>query len=359
MPMNTARLGLITACAAVWGLAGIAPVGAQDDDHIFHARARLVEITVQAVDGRGRHVTDLKSDELRLEVGGRQREIRVFQPVQVALERFGGTERYGIEYRELTQGELSAAPQRHYLLLFHQVQFAFGSFQRAREAAIEFVRKRMLPGDRVSIVCFDKVVDYELEFTSDREAVLAALAAMRFKHRNIKMNDEFYLYLQNLAYRLAEMPDKVNIILIAEGMKGIGGAGNVQVYDRTISLLQAADVRIFGIDAGGLNLKDPGATIARYGPAIDALVNQSFNLGLYSAPTGGSYFRYHNDIAALFDQVDYEMSAWYVVGFYAEEREDLDEPLAIRLETQRPGVRLLHKQRFMPALRAELQPSGK
>jgi VWFA-related protein len=345
-------LGLITVFAALCGLAGTAPVGAQEDDHIFHARARLVEITLQAVDERGRHVTDLRADELRLEVGGRQRDIRVFQPVQVALERFGSTQRYGIGYRDLAAGELARAPQRHYLLLFHQVQFAFGSFQRARQAAIDFVSRRMLPGDRVSIVCFDKVVDYELDFTSDREAVLAALVAMQLKHRNIKMNDEFYLYLQNLAHRLAEMPGKVNIILIAEGMKGIGGAGTFQVYDRTINLLQAADVRIFGIDAGGLNLKDPGATIARYGRAIDALVNQSFNLGLYSAPTGGRYFRYHNDIAALFDQVDYEMSAWYVVGFYADEREDLDEPLAIRLSTQRPGVRLFHKQRFMPAVQA-------
>lgn len=346
MAKRRKRLGLIALLAVIQMCTATLP-RAQENDPLFRARARLVEITVQAADGGGRHVTDLKASDLRLVVDGTEREIRVFQPFQVALERFTAVERFDISYLKMSEADLSTAPSRTYLLLFHQVQFAFGSFQRARQAAIDFVRTRMLPGDRVGVVCFDKQVDFELDFTGDRERILAALEAMQLRHRNIKMRDEFQTYLQNLSQRLAEMPGKVNIILIAEGMKGIAGAGGQQVYDRTISLLQAADVRIFGIDAGGLNLKDPGASIARYGPQIDALVNQSFNLGLWSAPTGGQYFRYHNDIAALFDQVDYEMSAWYVIGYYDNEGEKREIPQKILLTTTRPGVRLYYKQRFM------------
>ena len=319
---------------------------AQDRQEVpqYRARVRLAEVTVQAKGADGRHVTDLEAGELTLRAGSRLREIRFFRPVRVGLERFGELKPVGVEYHQPFVESLYQP--RYYLLLFHQIQFRFGAFQRARAAAIEFVRSRMLPNDHVAVVAFDKRLDFELDFTSDRGLVLEALEGMYLRHRNIQWYDHFYAYLQELAARLARMEHKVTIILIADGMLGIGGPAAFRVYDNTIQALQAADVRVYGVDAGGLNLRDPGARVARFSPQVAALIRQSFNLGLYTQPTGGRLYRYHNNLLALLEQVDYEMSAYYVLGFYLDEDEELDGPISISISCSRPEVELRYKGRL-------------
>jgi VWFA-related protein len=235
------------------------------------------------------------------------------------------------------------------------MQFEFGFFQLARAAAIDFVKSRMMPNDFVSVVSFDKRVDLETPFTNDRDAVLSALESMRLTHRKIEMDDHFFAYLEELAGRAAHMPHKVSLILVAAGMLGVGGAMDYGVYNRAIRSLQAADVRVYGIDTRGLSLKDPGAAVARFPIQVAAKIKQSFNLGLYSGPTGGRYFRYHNDILDLFERVDYEMSAWYVLGFYLDER-DRGDQFDIDIDCTRPEVALRYKNRFQRMFKAEAQP---
>lgn len=318
----------------------------QERDTEFTSRVRLVEVTLQAVDGGGRHVLDLRADELRVKADGRLRDIRLFEPVQVGLERFETLKKLGAEYRPLSEVQAADYPPRYYMLLLHQIQFRFGTFQRAKAAAIEFIRNHMLPNDYVAVVGFDKRVDFEIDFTSDKAAVVRAIEDMHLKHRNISMRDEFFVYLQNLSLRLAREPYKVSIILIAEGMQGIGGPAEYRVYDRTIETLQAADIRVYGVDAGGLNLKDPGASVARFSPQVAAKIYQSFNLGLWSGPTGGSYYRYHNNIVSLLQQVDYEMSAYYIIGFNLDDEDKSDADLSLYISTTRQGVKLHYKNRF-------------
>lgn len=345
--MKNSIFKIVLLQALLSGLFFAIPVAAQEQEKpTFKTKVRLVEISVQAKDKEGHHVTDLTQNEIKITAGGKQREVRLFKPVTVGLDRFSSVKALGVEYGEPTKEEIKQYPPRHYLLLFHQVQFRFGSFQRAKQAAIDFVQQRMLPNDFVSVVGFDKIIDFQLDFTNDKGKVLEALENMHLKHRNIRMRDEFYVYLQELARRLAREPYKVTIILIAEGMQGIREPSGYRVYENTMQLLQAADIRIFGVDAGGLNLKDPGATIARFSSGVAALIYQSFNLGLFTEPTGGRYYRYHNNIKALFEQVDYEMSAYYIVGFYLDEGEDLDSPMKLSISTTRQGVDLLYKKGF-------------
>lgn len=315
----------------------------------YSTRVRLVELTLQATDAGGRHVTDLQPEELSIIAGGKEREIRVFEPVAIGLERFGALKTLGVEYRDLLQDEQSP-PYRYYLLLFNQVQFQIGAMQRAKEAAARFIRGHMLANDRVAVTFFDKRVDMELDFTGDKDKVLETIESMALKHRNIKWNDDFYSYLKLIADRATRIPYRVAVILIAEGMLGVGSSGGQDAYDDAVAALQAADVRVFGIDVGGLNLKDPGASVARLSPQVSDKIRQSFNLGFYTQPTGGRYFRYHNDIDALFEQVDYEMSAYYVIGFYLDEDEPSQDSLSLDVRVSRPGVRLLYKNRFRPGL---------
>jgi len=322
----------------------------EDSTRQLRVRVRLAEVTVSAKSGDGRHVTDLLPGEFTLTAGKRKREIRVFRPVFTALERFGALKPLGVEYRPIE--EAVEYPPRYYLLLFHKLQYEFGFFQRAKAAAIEFVRERMLPGDHVAVAAFDKRIDFQLDFTSDRVAVLNALEGLELKHRNIEMVDGFYSYLQELAHRAARMPHKVSVILIAAGMQGIGGPAKYSVYDQAIKALQAADVRVFGIDAVGLDFRDPGASIARLPIKLGALVKQSFNLGLYTEPTGGRFFRYNNNLLDLFEQVDYEMSAYYVLGFYLDE-DDGEGPFSIRIVCSRPGVSLSYKKRVNRLVKPE------
>lgn len=330
-------------------------VAAQEQEKTpeFEAKVRLVEVTVQAKDSDGLHVTDLTKEEFELHSDGKRRELGVFEPVQVGLERFRGLKKLGVDYRTLPEKKLKALPPRYFILFFHQIQFRFGTFQRAKQAALDFINNHMLPNDFVSVVGFDKKVDFELDFSNDQSEVISYIDNMHLKHRNIKWHSDFYIYLQELAHRVSKIPHKITLILIAEGMKGIGGPAKFRVYDNTIQMLQAADIRVFGVDAGGLNLKDPGASVARLSPQIAAKINQSFNLGLYSEPTGGRYFRYHNNILNLFSQVDYEISAYYILGFYLGENETIEDTVSIKVTTSRSGVDLLYKKRFRPLLKPD------
>lgn len=325
----------------------VTPVMAQQEqDPEFASKVRLVEVTLRALDGEGRHVLDLSADDLKLEANGRKRDLRLFEPVQIGLERFETLKRLGAEYRPMSAIKAEDFPPRYFMLLFHQIQFRFGTFQRAKAAAIEFVQNHMLPNDYISVVGFDKRIDFEIDFTNDKNEILNAIENMHLRQRNISMHNEFFVYLQNLSTDLAKEPYKVSIIIIAEGMQGIGRPAEYTVYDRTIAKLQAADIRIFGVDAAGLNLRDPGASVARYHSNAAAKIYQSFNLGLWSEPTGGSYYRYHNNIVSLFQQVDYEMSAYYIVGFHLDDEDEADADIGIDISTERSGVKLRYKERF-------------
>jgi len=312
----------------------------------FEASVRLVEVTLQAQDRAGRHVTDLKPDELKLFAGGRERELRFFHLQQFALERFAELQPLGVEYREFEPVE---QPEPRYFVIFmHQMQFEFGFFQLARAAAREFIEQRMLPTDRVSLICFDKYVDLEIDFTGDKQVLLEALDGLQFKFRNIDMIDRYYSFLAQLARRYAELPHKVCIILVAAGMFGVRGQGGYGDYHRAVEALQDADVRVYGLDARGLSFKEPGASVASLPVGIVDLVKQGANLGLYSGPTGGKTFRYHNDLLSLFERIDYEMSAYYVLGFHLDEEEDATSPLNVEIECSRQGVNLRYKKRIKP-----------
>ena len=92
----------------------------------FDARVRLVEVTLHASDRGGNHVTDLRAEELTLRAGGRQRDLRLFEPRAVALERFGEIRPLRADYEEI---EIPAdTPPRYYVILFHQLQYEFGFF---------------------------------------------------------------------------------------------------------------------------------------------------------------------------------------------------------------------------------------
>ena len=311
----------------------------------FEASVRLVEVTLQAQDRDGRHVTDIQQSELRLFTSGRERELRLFLPQQIALERFGKLRPLDVEYREYEPVE--QPEPRHFVIFMHQMQYEFGFFQLARAAAREFIEKRMLPSDRISLVCFDKYVDLEVDFTGDKEILLEALDGLQFKFRNVDMLDRYYSYLAQLARRYADMPHKVSIILVAAGMFGVRGQGGYSDYHRAIEALQDADVRVYGLDARGLSFKEPGTSVASLPVGIVDLVKQGANLGLYSGPTGGKTFRYHNNLLSLFERIDYEMSAYYVLGFHLDEDEG-DNPIYVSIECSRPGVQLRYKKKLRP-----------
>ena len=308
----------------------------------FDSKVRLVEVTLHASDRAGNHVTDLRAEELTLRAGRRERDIRLFEPRAVALERFGEIRPLRADYRAV---EIPAdTPPRYYVILFHQLQYEFGFFQVARAAAADFIRKHMLPGDMVSFVCFDKYIDLEIDFTGDKQTIIDAVENLRFKFRNVDMVDRFYSYLEGLARRAADLPHKMSVILVAAGMFGVRGQGGISDYERAIAALQAADVRVFGVDARGLSFKEPGTKVAMLPPGAADLVKQGFNLGLYSEPTGGRFFRYHNNIESLLTRVDYEMSAYYVLGFYLDDDED-EREMDLKIETSRPGVKLRYKDK--------------
>ena len=176
-----ARLALLagTAVCLAAGYAGLTagrmlPSGARqagaqtqapDRPATIQVRVRLIPVDVIATDAKNRPVTDLRKEDFQIFENGRRQEIRHFavqSPESAAPEP-------ALPLR--AAGPLDLAPQsaRTFLILIGRgrIQRPFG----AVDAVIRFVRKDLLPQDRVAVFAYNRAT----AFTTDHEAIARIL----------------------------------------------------------------------------------------------------------------------------------------------------------------------------------------
>jgi VWFA-related protein len=178
IPATDSRLGAAPAAAGsqARGQAAQAPT--------FSSTVTLVPVDVRVMDRRtGRPITDLKQEDFTIAEDGAPQEIRLF--IQQSLEaeaplpaKAGAAPVAGLQ-PAIRQGGSALAPQRARIFLFVLGSGRLhGGPVKGLDAAIDFIRHRLLPQDFVAAFGYNRATD----FTTDHEVI--AKVVERFRAEN-------------------------------------------------------------------------------------------------------------------------------------------------------------------------------
>lgn len=153
----------------------------------IRVQVNLVPVDVIATTENGRPVTDLKKEDFQIFENGKQQEIRHF-----STQTLTPGPPQPIPPLQVT-GPLNLAPQsaRTFLILMGggRIQGPFGAVDKL----IQFVRKDLLPQDRVAVFAYDRAT----AFTTDHEVIAQVLE--RYKAIHERIESWFEMWSRSLA----------------------------------------------------------------------------------------------------------------------------------------------------------------
>ena len=227
--------------------------------------------------------------------------------------------------------------------------------ERSVEAAQKFVQFKMLPADMVAIISLATNLHVDLDFTADKERILAVLKTFTsaqgqgfdngatgssegaaetggaFTADDTDYNtfnaDRKLLALQAVMQTMGKIPQKKSLIYFSNGITQ-SGVDNQSALRATTAAAVRANVSIYTLDIRGLQALPPGGEAqaaslhgqsAYSGASIinDLSSNASSQetLSTLASDTGGKAFFDSNDFIGVFSQVQKDSSAYYVLGF--------------------------------------------
>ena len=159
-----------TPCVVALALAAPVAVADKGPDRppVFGTEISLVSVPVFVVDKEGHAMRGLAAEDFDLVEDGKPARIVSFQYIDTTEPEQAETLR------------LAPAARRHFLLLFDMSFTEPGGLHRAREAASEFVRRRLAPSDLASVATFDvnRGIRVVANFTEDRGLLLHAVSTL-------------------------------------------------------------------------------------------------------------------------------------------------------------------------------------
>lgn len=374
--------------SALWlGEAAFSQTPAKEGEEVvFRSSSNLVLVTVFVRDKKGQPVTNLSREDFTLAENGKAQKISVFdfQQINSALppepladpalltRSTNPAEPSAPGTGAETPGQPKVTPpeaegrqrfrDRRLLVLFFDWSSLPQADQiRAKDSAEEFIRKQMTGADLVSLVSFTTRLKTDVEFTGDREALLAQIKKYQSGDAselageqtaeadagedaaftaddtefNIFNTDRKLAALEDTARRLAALPEKKALIYFSSGVSRTGGDNESQLR-ATINAAVRANVSFYPIDVRGLTAEPPGggaATAAARGTGLfsgqtqtrqrERAMGQQDTLNALAADTGGKALLDENDLSLGITQAQQDLQSYYVLGYYSgDERKD-------------------------------------
>lgn len=171
------RLGTISIVLALTALAA-AQQPPSDQRQTFRSRVTLIPVDIRVVDREGRPVTDLKREDFTIVEDGVPQRIAHFSFQQLAPGAKPVDDELPV--RRSSREELAPQAQRVFLLVMGRGRQSGPG--RNMEAAVEFVRKRLLPQDRVAVLAYNRSTD----FTADHDKIIQVLQQYKQRHEGIE-----------------------------------------------------------------------------------------------------------------------------------------------------------------------------
>jgi len=167
----------------------------------IRVRVRLIPVDVIVTDQRDNPITDLKQDDFQVFENGRAQEIRHF-----SIQKFqDAAPALKPQTERVPTPELAPQPARTFLFLLgrgrHQTPL------KAVDSLIQFVRKELLPQDRVAVFAYNSATD----FTTEHERIAQVLE--RYKKSNEKLESWLELRFRGLAtvYGIRTLPKSMQV----------------------------------------------------------------------------------------------------------------------------------------------------
>ncbi len=330
----------------------------------FSSSSSLVIVNVSL---KGRE--DLKKSDFNIFEDGKPQEISVF------------------EFQKLVSRPLPAVPipppaplvpsdepppprpsfkDRRLLVLFFDFSSMPSADQiRTQEAAAKFLSTQLTTVDAVAIYIFANKLKKVLDFTDDRNALLAAVqsfgAVDSIDTTDVDPDDdsfqldetEFAVFntdrklaaLEDLAKELAEIPEKKAVVYFASGVPKTGLENQSQLAATTNAAVRAS-LRFYPVDARGLVASAPAGDASVASPRgtgvfsgqsqrqkRDKNADSQETLFTLANDTGGKALLDSNDLSLGIRQAQKDVESYYILGYYSSNEAKDGRFRKIKVET--------------------------
>ncbi len=151
---------------------------------VFRSGTDVVPITVRVVDQKGMPVTDLTQQDFKIYEDDRLREIVGFYPQTMAP---GPVVPPALVWDRRNDNRLAAATRRTFVIVLGASRML--KPDEAYDAAIDFVTRKLLPQDAVSLIALHRATP----FTTDHDAIAEVIARFK-KHQERLIFDVRHYY---------------------------------------------------------------------------------------------------------------------------------------------------------------------
>jgi VWFA-related protein len=383
--------------AALTGIPSVPQVAGQQakepasQDFKIRVASELVLVNVVARDKQGKPVTDLKRADFTILEEGKAQNVSSFdfENLDTMPMTSSGPAPIGVEGKTpapskplLTRKDAEEAlNNRRVIVLF----FDLGSMspdetQRAVDAAKKYVQKKMTAADMIAIVSLASSLRLDQDFTNNSEPLLRVLnrytlaegqgmdngptgdsdgieeTGNAFTPDETEYNqfntDRKLQALQSISQVLSHFNQKKSVIYFSSGMTQTGIENEIALRAAVNAAIKA-NVAIYTLDARGLEAQPPGGSAQTAslrgqgmysGSAVQSALDSNFasqeTLTTLSSDTGGKAFLDSNDLGQVFDRVQRDTSAYYVLGYHSNNPLRDGRFRRIQVKVNRPGLSL-------------------
>ena len=353
----------------------------------------IVLVNVIARDKKGNLIKDLKADDFTVYEDGQKQQISSFDFENVdALQMAGAAGETvtgaagssgGALLGPVRQKPLEGRDRRLMLLFFDFSAMEQDEIDRAVDAGKKYVHSNMQPADMVALMSLSTNLSLDLDFTDNKEAILAKLSTYNdsegqgFENGttgssegtaetsgaytpddtdyNTFSADRKLLALQSVMQAMGKIPQKKSLIYFSNGITQSGVDNQSALRAATASAVKA-NVSIYPVDVRGLSAFPPGGQAqaaslhgqaAYNGAAVlnDLNGNAASQETLYTlaADTGGKAFMDTNDLSGVFKQVQKDTSAYYVLGYTSTNHFKDGHYRRLKVQVNRPDIKLEYR----------------
>jgi VWFA-related protein len=356
----------------------------------FRVNTNLVLVNVVVRDKAGDLVRGLTKDDFQLFEDGKQQTIADFgfEDVDaIALGAQGGPTVSGAA-PALAAPPVLPDPQspeemrnrRLVILFFDFTTMDPEQIDRSVEAARRFVEKQMTAADLVAIVSLASSLRLDLDLTANKARIVRVLSsyssgqgqgfdaglegsaegapetAGAFTPDDTDYNtfniDRKLLALESLMETLGGIQQKKSIVYFSNGVSR-EGIDNQSALRATTAMAVKTNCSIYPVDIRGLAALPPGGEAQNasihgvsayngqaYQNQFESNASSQETLSTLAGDTGGKAFLDSNDFGPVFQRVQKDTSAYYVLGFYSTNAAQDGAYRRLEVRLKKPGYKM-------------------
>ncbi|HMD31512.1 MAG TPA: VWA domain-containing protein, partial [Candidatus Acidoferrales bacterium] len=361
----------------------------------FKVNTNLVLVNVVVRDKQGNLVRGMTKDDFQLLEDGKPQTIADFGFEDVdalALAAQNGPTVSGVAGAPLVapppdpQTPEEMRNRRIIILFFDFTAMDPEQIDRSVEAAKRFVEKQMTPADLVGIVSLASSLHLDLDLTANRDRIGKMLDSYTSGQGqgydagdtgssegtaetggsftaddtdyNVFNTDRKLQALESLMETLGGIQQKKSIVYFSNGISR-SGIENQAALRAATAVAAKTNCSIYPVDIRGLAALPPGGEaqsasihgVSAYNGAasinaFESNASSQETLSTLAADTGGKAFLDSNDFGLVFQRVQKDTSAYYVLGFYSTNPAQDGKYRRLQVRIKRSDVKMEFRQGY-------------